>query len=132
MTQDIRWQQRFTNFKKAFVLYESAVKANVTSKLEKEGVIQRFEYTFELAWKTLRDYMRFGGIETDLPRDVIKQAFANRLITDGAVWIEMLESRNVMSHTYDEKSFELVYAKITHGYYPAIKQIFDLLQSKIG
>ena len=132
MSKDIRWQQRFTNFSRAFLLYESAVKANVVSKLEKEGIIQRFEYTFELAWKTMRDYMRYGGIETDLPRDVIKQAFANTLIKDGQVWIEMLESRNLMSHTYDEKTFDLAYGKITRDYYPAIKQVFDFLQSKMS
>ena len=132
MTKDIRWKQRFINLSRAFGLFESAVQSNVTSKLEKEGVIQRFEYTFELCWKTLRDYLRYGGIEAELPRDVIKQAFANGLILDGQKWIDMLESRNVMAHTYDEAAFEKVYVKITKEYYAALKQVFDLLRTKTG
>jgi len=131
MTKDIRWKQRFTNLSRAFNLFESAVQGNVTSKLEKEGVIQRFEYTFELCWKTLRDYLRHGGIESDLPRDVIKQAFANGLIQDGQKWIDMLESRNVMAHTYDETSFDQIYLRITTEYYVALKKVFDLLKGKV-
>ena len=130
MTAEIRWKQRFENFTRAFNLFDSAVKLQTPSKLEKEGVIQRFEYTFELAWKTLRDYMRYGGIETDLPRDVIKEAFANTLIQDGKVWIDMLEKRNLMAHTYDEASFETAYSKITQEYYKALKQVYDLLLQK--
>ena len=131
MTQDIRWKQRFANFHRAFDLFESAIKSNVVSKLEKEGLIQRFEYTFELSWKTLRDYMRYAGVETDLPRDVIKQAYASGLITDGQKWIDMLEDRNLMAHTYDEKSFETAFAKIIQVYYDALKQVFDLLRVKV-
>ena len=132
MTKDIRWKQRFENLNRAFMLFEAGVNAKVKSKLEKEGVIQRFEYTFELCWKTIRDYLRFGGIETDLPRDVIKQAFAHGIIKDGQKWIEMLEDRNVMSHTYDESTFETVYGKISQEYFLAIKQVFEFLQSKAG
>ncbi len=102
MTADIRWQQRFQNFEKAFLLLSDALENSPGSKLEKEGVIQRFEYTFELAWKTMKDYLNFGGITSHLPRDVIKEAFAHNLIDNGQIWIEMLESRNILSHTYDE------------------------------
>src|SRR3989338_6753760 len=121
-----RWQQRFENFEKAFLLLNEPLKQKNPDKLsdlEEEGVIQRFEYTFELSWKTLRDYMRYGGIETDLPRDVIKQAFASGLIKDGQKWIDMLESRNLMSHIYDETAFGNIYAKITKEYYTALKQV---------
>ena len=110
----------------------AAVEKPNLSKLEKEGLIQRFEYTFELAWKTLRDYLRFGGVETDLPRDVIKEAFANGLIKDGQVWIDMLDKRNLMSHTYDESAFEQVYSKVTGEYYRAIQKLHDFLAAKAG
>ena len=130
MSNDIRWQQRFSNFQKAFVLLEAAVNTKISSKLEQEGLIQRFEYTFELAWKTQKDFLRYAGIDVDLPRDCIKQAFANGLIKDGQVWIEMLESRNLMAHTYDETIFQKIYAKIVQQYFPAIKEGYLLLKSK--
>ena len=132
MSNDIRWQQRFENFQKAFLLLEAAVNANISSKLEKEGLIQRFEYTFELAWKTQKDYLRYAGIDVDLPRDCIKQSFANGLIKDGQTWIEMLESRNLMSHTYDEVIFQKIYATIVSSYFPAIKELYTLLKTKSG
>ena len=110
----------------------SAVEKPNLSRLEKEGLIQRFEYTFELAWKTLRDYIRFGGVETDLPREVIKEAFANGLIKDGQIWIDMLDKRNIMSHVYDESAFEAVYAKVVDEYCQAIRQLHDFLTEKAG
>ncbi len=127
---EIRWKQRFENFQKAFSLFESAILGASPSKLEKEGIIQRFEYTFELAWKTLRDYMRYGGVETDLPRAVVKEAFAHGLIADGQVWMDMLEKRNLMSHTYDESAFKQAYTAIVNDYYKAIKQVHDLFAAK--
>jgi len=129
---EVRWKQRFQNFKKAFDLMISAVEKPNLSRLEKEGLIQRFEYTFELAWKTLRDYMRFGGVETDLPRDVIKEAFANGLIKDGQTWIDMLDKRNLMSHVYDESAFEAVHAKVIGEYCQAIRQLHDFLTARVG
>ena len=129
---DIRWKQRYSNFEKAFRLLGSALGQTGLTKLEQEGVIQRFEYTFELAWKTLRDYLRHQGIETDLPRDVLKQAFANRLIENGQIWIEMLESRNLMAHTYDEAAFEAAFHRIQKEFFPALKQVFSFFQAKSG
>ena len=131
MSADVRWKQRFSNFEKAMGLLGSGLAQPRLSKLEKEGVIQRFEYTFELAWKTLQDHLRHGGIESGLPRDVIKQAFAGGLIKDGQTWIEMLESRNLMSHTYDEASFEKAFERIREQYFTALKQVFELLRSKV-
>ena len=130
MGSDVRWKQRLENFQKAFLLLDSAIKSPSLSKLEKEGIIQRFEYTFELAWKTLRDYMRYGGIETNLPREVIKEAFANGLIADGQIWIDMLEKRNLMAHTYDEASFEQAYTSIVRDYHKGIEQVHELLTQK--
>ena len=129
--KEIRWKQRFSNFEKAFKLLEEGISLTEnTSNIVKEGVIKRFEYTFELAWKTLKDYMEHGGIVTNLPREVIKQAFANGLILDGDAWIDMLEKRNLIAHTYDEKNFETVFSLITQKYFQAIKQVYDLLSKK--
>ena len=128
---DIRWKQRFSNFGRAFELLESALKQSALTKLEKEGVIQRFEYTFELAWKTMRDYLRHQGIESDLPREVLKQAFANGLIKDGQAWIEMLEARNLMARTYDEAAFEAAFRRIQSEFFPALKTAFSFFHAKI-
>jgi nucleotidyltransferase substrate binding protein (TIGR01987 family) len=100
---DIRWKQRFQNFDRAFGLLRVTLKDGPDSlnQLEKEGVIQRFEFSFELAWKTLKDYMEHGGFvfATITPRQVIKDAFAAKILKDGQVWIDMLDHRNLLSHT---------------------------------
>ncbi len=102
------------------------------SDLEKEGAIQRFEYTFELAWKTLKDYLIYSGIIFDqiTPRAVIKQAFAARIIEDGQIWIEMLEQRNLMSHTYNREIFETVFCSIAERYVGALEQVFRWLKEE--
>jgi len=127
-----RWQQRLENFTSAFTLLsgvfdEKSIAA--LSDLEKEGVIQRFEYTFELAWKTLKDYLEYTGIELEqlTPRSVIKQAFAAKIITEGQVWIDMLDRRNLLSHTYQKKLLEEGIHSIVQDYLPAIKQVFLFL-----
>jgi nucleotidyltransferase substrate binding protein (TIGR01987 family) len=88
------------------------------SQLEQEGVIQRFEYTFELAWLTLKDKLEYDGVvlATVTPRNVIREAFQAKLIEDGDTWIDMLTDRNLMSHTYDSTRFEVVIARISARY----------------
>ncbi|HEU5314049.1 MAG TPA: HI0074 family nucleotidyltransferase substrate-binding subunit [Candidatus Udaeobacter sp.] len=89
--QDVRWTQRFSNFKKAMQLLPEpfADQTRAFSDLEKQGIIQRFEIAFELAWKTLKDYLQFSGIVFDqiTPRSVIKQGFSAKIVSDGQVWI---------------------------------------------
>lgn len=90
-TPDIRWQQRFSNFERAFLLLKEAIEQDPfsLSQLEKEGVVQRFEYTFELAWNVLKDKMEHDGITLDQisPRVVIRQAFEAKYITDAENWL---------------------------------------------
>src|SRR5690242_9586648 len=102
--QDIRWKQRFANFDRAFVLLRSVFEEKETtqlSRLEREGVMQRFKYTYELAWKTMKDYMQDRGINI-VPeisaRSVIKTAFHANIIHDGQIWINMMGHRNFLSH----------------------------------
>ncbi|KZZ12361.1 nucleotidyltransferase, partial [Oleiphilus sp. HI0078] len=99
---DIRWQQRFKNFQRAFLLLREAVESDIASfsQLEKEGVIQRFEYTFELAWKVLKDKMEFDGIILDQisPKSVVRQAYQSKYINDAETWLRMIGDRNLMSH----------------------------------
>jgi nucleotidyltransferase substrate binding protein (TIGR01987 family) len=136
MSPDIRWKQRFQNFDRGFVLLRGALERapETLSMLEKEGVIQRFEYTFELAWKTLKDYLEEDGVVISpiTPRQVIKEAFAAKVITGGAVWVNMLDHRNLLSHTYDSSVFEKAVEAIAAHYLPAMAQLHEYLMEKSG
>lgn len=109
---DIRWKQRFENFKKALQQFEEAVCQENLDRLSQEGLIQRFEYTFELAWKCLQDILQERGLtEVRGPKPVIQQAFEDGLLEDGLTWMEMLRARNETSHIYDEEKFLEIYSK---------------------
>lgn len=128
--QDIRWQQRFQNFDRAFVLLRSALQdrpLDEYSSLEQEGIIQRFEYAYELAWKTMKDYLEVNGVVISpvTAREVIKQAFAAKLITDGQVWIDMMLHRNQLSHTYDFSKFRQVLEAAQTRYFPAMESLHE-------
>lgn len=131
--QDIRWKQRFSNFKRAFLLLRDALDNDMDklSQLEKEGIIQRFEYTFELAWKTLKDRMEYDGLVLDKisPKMVIRQAFEAKYITDVENWLKMTGDRNLMSHTYDFAKFEAVIQTLQKEYLPMLEEwYFSLLE----
>ncbi len=128
--KEIRWKQRAENFKKAFELLESAIQIQTPSDLEKEGTIQRFEFTFELSWNMLKDYLESKDILESFPRDVLKKAFQYNVITDGEVWIDMLDSRNLLSHAYNKEKATLAYAKITKAFYPALQQLIQWIDAQ--
>lgn len=129
MSQEIRWQYRFANFRRAYILLSEAFDDGIEalSQLEREGVIQRFEYTFELAWLTLKDRLEYDGVNLDMvtPRNVIREAFQARLISDGDAWIDMLTDRNLMSHTYDFDRFETVMYRISESYLPILSDLYE-------
>ncbi|MBN4056545.1 nucleotidyltransferase substrate binding protein [bacterium AH-315-K05] len=130
--KDIRWRQRFENFDKAYKqLHLAILDFEKLSVLEKEGLVQRFEYTFELAWKTLKDYLEAQEGDAKFPRTVIKEAFHYELIQDGEVWMDMLEKRNLLAHTYDEERLNFAVRKIKEEYYKTISQVHSLLGEKI-
>ena len=136
MCKDIRWQQRFQNFDRAIVLLREPIERGVgsLSALEKEGTIQRFEFAVELAWKTLKDFLEHDGqtLPTVTPRNVIKAAFGARIIGDGQVWIDMLDHRNLLSHTYDESTFDQAVLAIRDRYMAALEQLHGwLLERRI-
>jgi nucleotidyltransferase substrate binding protein (TIGR01987 family) len=129
MSSDIRWKQRFDNFDRAFVLLREVYerKLDSLSRLEKEGAIQRFEVAFELAWKTINDYLEESGVVVNpvTPRNVIKEAFTARLLDDADVWIDMILHRNLLSHTYDIKVFEMVLQALAERYFPAFDRLHE-------
>lgn len=120
--RDIRWLQRLNNFQKAFSQLDEAVAlshARTLSELEKQGVIQAFEYTYELAWNVIRDYFRWqGNAEITGSRDAIREAFANGLIDEGEQWMQMLKDRNRTSHTYNEETAREILKNILTLYHP--------------
>jgi len=129
----LRWRQRLDNLGRALERLREAVNIpeGRRSVLESEGLIQRFEFTYDLAWKTLKDYLEFAGIEAEpTPRDTIKAGFAAGIIIEGHIWMEMLESRNLMSHTYDELKFTETVRAVSEKYTPCIEQLYRYLRSK--
>jgi nucleotidyltransferase substrate binding protein (TIGR01987 family) len=131
---DIRWQQRFDNFARALALLREALARGpvVLNQLEKEGVVQRFEYTLELAWKTVKDYLEESGVVLTAitPRQVVKDAFAAKILADGQTWIAMIDHRNLLSHTYDPVNFEEAVVAIHGRYLAALQQLHDLLADR--
>lgn len=104
--KDIRWIQRFNNFNKALSQLKEAVqlaKQRPLSKLEEQGLIQAFEYTHELAWNTLKDFLESRGARNMYgSKDTTREAFKRGLIENGEAWMDMIRNRNLTSHTYDE------------------------------
>jgi len=129
--KETRWRQRFDNLLKAHDLLAAAARRTDLSRLEQEGLVQRFEYTFELSWKTLKDYLEAQGLPVTYPRDVIKQAFRNELLTSGETWLDMLESRNTLAHTYDETRFQTSINKVHNEFFPAIDQLVKRLNAEV-
>lgn len=135
--QDIRWQQRFQNFLKAFALLEQAIEKYKTeglSELEEQGLIQRFEFTHELAWKVLKDYFEYqGNTEITGSRDATREAFQQGLISEGEGWMAMIKSRNQSSHTYNTQIAKEVVQSIVEEYhtlFASFKIKMETLKSK--
>jgi len=131
MDEDIRWIQRFSNYKKAAAQLTEFIEKGELNKFEVQGLIQCFEYTFELAWKTMKDYLEKEGFEVKTPRGTIQTAFQIQLIADGHVWIDALNKRNLMAHTYNENATKEAEELIRKKYYPAIKALLNKLEEQI-
>ncbi|WP_252232423.1 nucleotidyltransferase substrate binding protein [Clostridium sp. ZBS15] len=128
LNEDIRWKQRLSNFKKAAIQLTEFIEKGELNKFEVQGLIQCFEYTFELAWKTMKDYLELEGFEVKSPRSTIQTAFQTQLITNGHIWIDALQKRNLMAHTYDESVAEQAEELIRKQYYPEIKELLKRLE----
>jgi nucleotidyltransferase substrate binding protein (TIGR01987 family) len=129
--QDIRWIQRLASFSKAFNQLEDAVslsKERQLSKLEEQGVIQAFEYTHELAWKTLKDFLEERGNDALYgSKDVTRAAFKLGLIDNGDVWMDMIKSRNQTSHTYNEDIAVEIVNAVVSNYFKNFKLLYERL-----
>lgn len=148
MEKEIRWEQRFSNFAKALSKLSEAVdyvkkkirnqddskaanNENVLDEIIKEGLIQRFEYTHELAWNVMKDYAIYqGNPNVGGSRDATREAFQLKLVSDGKVWMDMIGSRNKTSHTYNEETADEIYLKIINDYYDAFLAFQNQMEKK--
>ncbi len=128
--QDIRWQQRFSNYKKAFTQLKKFIDKEELSELEMQGLVKAFEYTYELAWTTMKDFLEYRG-QVDIygSRDAFRKAYQLGLIDDGAIWMDMLQSRNKTSHTYNEKTAQEICRAVIKEYYPAFRHFVEKMSS---
>jgi nucleotidyltransferase substrate binding protein (TIGR01987 family) len=124
MERDTRWKQRFANFENALSRLEEGIAYCETNPIDlaKEGVIQRFEFTHELAWKVMKDFLEYEGIvEIVGSRSATREAFNKNLIASGQEWMNMIESRNNTVHTYNKNILETEFSKIVTTYFPLLK-----------
>ena len=140
---DIRWEQRFSNYKKALLKLSQAIKyinvnpiedgnVSIIDEIIKEGLIQRFEYTHELGWNVMKDYAEYqGNFEVKGSRDATREAFQMKLISNGEVWMDMILNRNKSSHTYNEETANEIYLKIITDYFPAFQEFAESMEKLI-
>jgi nucleotidyltransferase substrate binding protein (TIGR01987 family) len=132
--KDIRWIQRFNNFDKAFIQLREAVllaEQRNLSKLEEQGLIQAFEYTHELAWNTLKDFLEDRGVKKMFgSKDATREAFRTGLIEHGDIWMDMIKSRNLTTHTYNESIAAEIVSAVIHSYFAEFED-FQIRMTKL-
>jgi len=134
--KDIRWKQRFNSFEKAILKIKEVVdninSIDELSDLESEGLIQRFEYTSELAWKVLKDFLESKGyINIKSPNDVLKQSFEDGYINNHDAWRRMNKARNTTSHTYNKGDAREIANEIVNNYYILLDSLYQRLQNEL-
>ena len=146
---DIRWEQRFSNYRKALIKLSEAISYiqddlkndeakidsfevdEVLDEIIKEGLIQRFEYTYEMAWNVMKDYASYqGNINIAGSRDAIRYAFSANLISNGDKWMDMIKSRIKTSHTYNQDIADEIYRKIINEYHIEFIQFQEVMEGK--
>ena len=121
---DIRWQQRFDNYQKALTQLTKFIDKGELNELEEQGLIQAFEYTYELGWNLLKDYLLYQGHQNIYgSRDAIREAFAVELIADGEGWMRMLQDRNRTTHTYNEEVAAAIASNIRRRYFALFAEL---------
>lgn len=131
--QDIRWLQRFSNYKKALLQLQKAVTlANERSltEIEQQGLLKAFEFTHELAWNVMTDFFEYqGNVSIKGSRDAIREAFATGLVEEGEIWMDTIKSRVQTVHAYDESTASEIAAKVIERYFPVFIGFRDKMES---
>ena len=133
MPQDIRWHQRLSNWNRALAQLSKFMERDSLNDLEEQGLIQSFEYNHELAWNVQKDFLKYSGY-TDLigGRDVARKAFEVGLVEDGEVWLEMINSRNMSTHTYNEETTREIINAIVDKYFDAFLSLNEKLNQRMN
>lgn len=127
---DVRWQQHFSNYQKALTQLRRFIAKGVLNELEEQGLIQSFEYTHELAWNTLKDFLKNSGNMTIFDsKDATREAFKRGLIDKGETWMLMIRDRNQTSHTYNPETAKAIVANIRERFFPLFVALENKLQS---
>ncbi|MCD6287499.1 MAG: nucleotidyltransferase substrate binding protein [Candidatus Hydrogenedentes bacterium] len=128
--EDTRWIQRLTHFSKAFCQLTKFIEKGELNDLEKQGLIQSFEYTYELAWNLIKDYFEVQG-DTNIhgSRDAFRLAFKRGLLEDGKTWMEMVESRTLTVHTYNEDIANKIADDIVNRYFPEFEKLKNIMNA---
>ncbi len=130
--QDIRWQQRFSNYRKALAQLKEVVEQDELNKFEEQGLVKAFEYTYELAWTTLKDFLEYQGFSEIIgSRDAFRKAFSEGVVDDGNVWMGMIKSRNITSHTYNEITAREIAEDVKIRFYPAFCALEQTLANRL-
>ena len=137
-SKDVRWIQRFDNFKRAYARLAAAAalaRQRKLSELEEQGLVKAFEFTHELAWNTVKDFLTLRGTSAKLygSRDATREAFAVGLIKNGEIWMKMIEHRNETAHTYNEAIAEAIVEAILARYvqeFETFKSTFEKLEAQ--
>lgn len=128
---EVRWQQRFSSFEKAFRQLERFLSKTELNEMEEQGLIKAFEYTYELSWKTLQDLLKEKGYKDILgPKPVIEKSFQDGYIKNGKEWLKMHISRNLTSHTYDEEIAKEVIKEIRNTYFGLLNDLFFTFENE--
>jgi nucleotidyltransferase substrate binding protein (TIGR01987 family) len=130
---DIRWKQRFENFENAFLQFKSAIGefGHSTENIIKEGIIQHFEFTHELAWKVMKDFLMYEGVQDVIgSRSATRESFNKGIIANGEEWMNMLETRNLTVHTYQKNILEEQFLKIRDDYFPLIEEFYKNMKKR--
>lgn len=132
MQNDIRWQQRFSNYQKALQQLRKFIDHGELNELEEQGLIQAFEYTHELAWNVLRDYLLSQGHQAIYgSRDATREAFKLELIDDGDCWMDMIRDRNRTSHTYNQETAQAIVGNIRERFFAQFERLQQTMISLI-
>lgn len=129
---DVRWKQRLANYRRAFAQLNGAVdlaRTRELSELERQGLIQAFEFTHELAWNVMKDYFAYQG-NTDITgsRDAIREAFDKGLVEDGEGWMEMIHSRNQTAHAYNEQVAAQIAGRVIDRYCALFHEFLERME----
>lgn len=128
-----RWEQRLDSYHKALARLAEIVgasKKRTLNEFERDGLVQRFEFTHELSWKLMKAYAEYQGFDgIGSSRDATRKAFEMSLISDGQSWMDMIKSRNETSHNYDGSMADDVVDSIINRFYPLLAEFYQKMNS---